>query len=379
MQSSLHAVRDAGVRRVARFTRASSEPAGKSILIIQPDHLGDILLSQPAVRHIRSRFPEHRLVAIVGPWSEAVARSAWPVDDIMTIQFPGFGREERSGNVLSPYLMLREAAGRLRSLASCGAFVLRADDWWSAWLASMVTTGPIVTALDQRMHPFATHEVDLSTHRHATTRALAIAGARGPIDTWTETTCLRIAREPEWDSEADALMASYGVSERFIAIHPGSGADVKLWPVNHWREIARRLTDGGHSVVVTGSQSEADMAQRIADGLPGVSSIAGQSSLGVLVALLGKAELVAGPDCGPLHLAVACKTPTIHLFGPSDPAKFGPWGPPGRHRIVSAGWTCERCGDLSISRPQGCGCMLAIMVDAVYESIRELIDQHVAL
>jgi heptosyltransferase III len=376
MQRSLHTVRDAGIRRAARFTRASSAADGNTILVIQPDHLGDILLSQPAVRHIRSRYPDHHLVAVVGPWSEAMTRRAWPVDEVVTVKFPGFRREPRSGSVLSPYLMLKEAAGRLRTLDAARAFVLRADDWWSAWLASMSTTGPIVSALDRRMDPFATVQVDLSPHGHATPRALAIAGAPNPQVEWSDATQLRVSPGPDARSGASEHLRNCGVGERYIAIHPGSGADVKLWPSDRWREIARRLTDHGYSVVVTGTNSEVEMAGHIVSGLKGAVSLAGRTDLDVLIALLGKAQLVAGPDSGPLHLAVACQTPTVHLFGPSDPARFGPWGPPGRHRVVTAGWTCGRCGDLSLSRARGCGCMLAITVNSVYESIREMIEQH---
>jgi heptosyltransferase III len=236
-----------------------------------------------------------------------------------------------------------------------------------------------VTALDDRIHAFATQEVDLSAHTHATSRALAIAGVSTPCSSWTEATRVCVSPAPKHASDAADLLARYGVANSFIAIHPGSGADVKLWPIGRWREIARRLIDRGHSIVVTGSQAESDMTGSIVNGLPGAVSIAGQTNLDILIALFARAELVAGPDCGPLHLAVACQTPTVHLFGPSDSARFGPWGPPGKHQVVSAGWTCARCGDLSRSRQTGCGCMLAIAVDPVYGSIIEMVDKHAAL
>jgi len=379
MQRLLHSVRDAGIRRAARYTRASNEAGGNSILVIQPDHLGDILLSQPAVRHIRSRYPDHHLVAVVGPWSESIARRAWPVDEVVAIDFPGFRREGRTGHPLSPYLYLKEAADRLRDLGAVESFVLRPDDWWSAWLASMVTTGNVVTAVDRRMDPFSTDQIDLSTYRHAATRALAIAGAQDQSNTWSESTRTCLSPDREAVTTAEALLARLAVPERFVVIHPGSGAAVKLWPTARWREIARRLVDRGLAIVVTGSQTEATIAREVADGTPGAVSIAGQTDLETLIAVLDTAQLVIGPDCGPLHLTVACQTPTVHLFGPSDPAKFGPWGPPNQHQVVTAGWTCDRCGDLSVSRPHGCGCMLAITVDVVEEHIQKMIDQHAAL
>jgi ADP-heptose:LPS heptosyltransferase len=85
------------------------------------------------------------------------------------------------------------------------------------------------------------------------------------------------------------------------------------------------------------------------------------------------ATAVVGPDCGPLHLAVAVGTPSVHLFGPSDPVRYGPWGDPRKHRVIRAGWTCPSCGDLSMMRPVGCGCMLAIQADDVMTAIDELV------
>jgi len=61
---------------------------------------------------------------------------------------------------------------------------------------------------------------------------------------------------------------------------------------------------------------------------------AGETTLGQLAALLGRCRVVVGVDSGPMHLAVAQGVPTVHLFGPVDPALFGPWGDPERHRVV---------------------------------------------
>jgi heptosyltransferase-2/heptosyltransferase-3 len=82
---------------------------------------------------------------------------------------------------------------------------------------------------------------------------------------------------------------------------------------------------------------------------------------------------VLGPDSGALHLAVAAGAPTVHLYGPADPVKFGPWGDPARQRVVHAGRHCARCGDLSPSRPRGAACMVAITVGDVLAAARPLL------
>jgi heptosyltransferase-2/heptosyltransferase-3 len=101
--------------------------------------------------------------------------------------------------------------------------------------------------------------------------------------------------------------------------------------------------------------------------------LAGRTSIGALAAVLARCALVLGADNGALHLSVAVGTPTVHLYGPADPALYGPWGDPARHRVVRAGLRCDRCGDLSPGRPRGAACMLAIGVADVLDAARPLL------
>jgi heptosyltransferase-2/heptosyltransferase-3 len=75
----------------------------------------------------------------------------------------------------------------------------------------------------------------------------------------------------------------------------------------------------------------------------------GDTSLGQLAALYSRCRLVIGPDCGPLHLAVAVGTPSLHLYGPVDQRAFGPWGDEFWHRVVTSNWTCIPCNHLDIA------------------------------
>jgi ADP-heptose:LPS heptosyltransferase len=89
--------------------------------------------------------------------------------------------------------------------------------------------------------------------------------------------------------------------------------------------------------------------------------------VGQLTALLRRATLVLGVDSGPLHLAASQGTPSVHLYGPSDAVRFGPWGDPTRHRVLRAGLWCSPCGVFSAC-PRGTDppeCMAAIDISAV--------------
>jgi heptosyltransferase-2/heptosyltransferase-3 len=235
-----------------------------------------------------------------------------------------------------------------------------------------------VPRVPSRARRFLTRAAEFADGAHATQRACAIAaeltgpGARptprdDPLDL------------PVQDAAADAareLLRSAGVIDDYVVVHPGAGADVKLWPPQRWRGVLEWLRQEGLQVVATGTERERALVGEVVDAVPGAISLAGQTPLDVLIETLRGATLTLGPDCGPLHLAVATGTPTVHIFGPSDPARYGPWGPAYNHRVVTANWTCPRCGDLSPRRSSGCGCMLAVGVDDVLGAAQQLLHGH---
>jgi ADP-heptose:LPS heptosyltransferase len=107
--------------------------------------------------------------------------------------------------------------------------------------------------------------------------------------------------------------------------------------------------------------------------------------LGKLAALVAQADLALGVDNGPLHLATAEGTPTVRLYGPTDPRIFGPWGDPRLHRIVQAkqpcaGCTAIPCGHLDWSAAElpSHPCVRSLSVEAVLAAAEALLEQQVA-
>jgi len=91
--------------------------------------------------------------------------------------------------------------------------------------------------------------------------------------------------------------------------------------------------------------------------------------------LLHRADLALGPDSGPLHLAVAVGTPTVHLYGPADPALFGPWGDPARHRAIMSAWTCAPCGQFDWPDIAAHGCVRDIPMEQVWAAAQQLLSK----
>ncbi|MCK4472697.1 MAG: hypothetical protein KAW49_13035, partial [Anaerolineae bacterium] len=80
-----------------------------SLLVVRPDHLGDLLFLTPALRRLREGFPEAHITLLVGPWGREVVGRCPYVDEVITSPFPGFTRQPQ-GSLLAPYrLLLQEA------------------------------------------------------------------------------------------------------------------------------------------------------------------------------------------------------------------------------------------------------------------------------
>jgi ADP-heptose:LPS heptosyltransferase len=118
-------------------------------------------------------------------------------------------------------------------------------------------------------------------------------------------------------------------------IHPGASAPARRWPAERWAAVARAAPG---PVVVTAGPGEERLAAAVA-GASGARVFAGD--LGALAALVAGAARVLCADTGVAHLATALGTPSVVLFGPTSPERWGPPADRRRHRVLWAG----RCGD----------------------------------
>jgi heptosyltransferase-2/heptosyltransferase-3 len=261
----------------------------------------------------------------------------------------------------------------LRRLQAADAVLLRPDGWWAAWLAWRSVSGQVVTSDDPRMRRFATRTQPQPAGGHAVQRAYAIAAALLPEAEGISppTHPLELPSDLAAAARMADLRARKGVPAAYGVLHPGAAADVKLWPAHRWRAVLN--AQPGRHFVVTGSEGERAMVADICAGLPNATPLVGETPLPELIELLRGARVVLGVDTGPLHLAVAVRTPSVAVFGPSSVARFGPWGDPARHRAVRADWRCPRCENLSKARPPGCGCLLAVAPRDVLAALDEVL------
>jgi ADP-heptose:LPS heptosyltransferase len=332
------------------------------ILLVRPDHLGDLVMTTPVLQALRAQLPHAHIAMMVGPWSSEVVARHPAIDQLITCPFPGFRRAAQKP--LAPYTLLLETARQLRRDHYDLAINLRPDFWWGAALLYLTGIPRRIGYAIQPGAPFLTQALPFPQPEHSAVSNLCLISAglqalnRPPLDelytperypqqfTVTE-------EERQWVAER---LQSAGISSTtpIIIIHPGTGAAVKLWRAEAWSRCAQWLSDTASParshIVLSGSPSERPLLEEIANPITPSPLLITDMSVGQLAALLQRARLVLGVDNGPLHLAVAQNTPTINIFGPTDSRIFGPWGPTERHIVIASTQRCPGCPAIPCGR-----------------------------
>ena len=186
---------------------------------------------------------------------------------------------------------------------------------------------------------------------HAVQRHFGVIRVREQI-TDLPPTCL-------WLSQAERTFAHRQLAalpgKRCLALGPGGRWAPKRWPATAFHALVERLQAQFDAVLLLGDLADVDSCRQVARQtvLPCIN-LAGDTSLLQAAALLQQATLFVGNDSGLGHLAAACRTPTLTVFGPGDPARYHPWQPQAR-------WLQSDSGNIA-----------DVPVEAVATAVREL-------
>jgi heptosyltransferase I len=121
----------------------------------------------------------------------------------------------------------------------------------------------------------------------------------------------------------DGVLA--GEVRPFVMMAPTAGWGAKQWPAKRYGELAAALADAGFRTLVNAFSAEDAVGRRVVEASGGAAALI-PCSVGQMIALMRRAELVIAGDTGPLHLAAAMERPVVGLYGPTDPARNGPYG-----------------------------------------------------
>ncbi|MFN2608389.1 MAG: glycosyltransferase family 9 protein [Acidimicrobiales bacterium] len=318
----------------------SAGPHSPLLVALRPLGLGDLLTAVPALRALADAFPGHHRVLAAPAALAPLALLNGAVDEVVATP---------PMHPLPARLVGSDVAVDLHGRGPASQRVLLASR--PARLVAFANAAVAATAGLPRWRE----------DEHEVARWCRLLSESGiPADP------ARLDLPPPPGVAAPALAAGATV------VHPGAASEARRWPAERWAALAHHEVAAGRTVVVTGGEAEVGLASRVAVGAgldPSVAVLAGRTGLLELAAVVAAAGRVVCGDTGLAHLATAMGTPSVVLFGPVSPSRWGP--PPDRpwHRALWAG----RTGDPHAATVDPG--LLALSVDEVVASLADLPDR----
>jgi heptosyltransferase-1 len=349
----------------------------EAILAARLGAMGDVIHALPAVAALRDAFPEARIGWVIEErWAELLcAASAAPdsprsaakplVDVIHPLDAAAWRSAPFSDETWG------ETVGALRDLR--GARYEAAIDFQGLMKSALVaqaSSAPLRLGFadpkESAAKLFYTRAV-ARTGTHVVEMNLALAHAL----TGRETPPARfeLPRDPEAEAWCDAELRGRG-AERFLLLASGGGWGAKLWPAARYGEAARALAADGMRTLVNHGPGEEARAQEVAAASGGAAQPL-SCSISELIALTRRAQIFLGGDTGPMHLAAALGVPVVAIFGPTDPARNGPFG---KRNVVLRSPASQTSYAHRAEVDPG---MLAITTEEVVAAARRLVREHV--
>lgn len=327
-------------------------PAPNRILIVRLGSLGDLIHALPAAVALRDAFPHAEIDWVV---ERAHAELLAMVPAVSRVIVLG---DRTAGGW---WTVIRELRARRYDLAIDLQGLVK-----SAALARFSGARRVVgfdrAGLREPAARFLYSEhVVVGDRRHVIEKNLALVHGL----TSRPTIAVRFPlREPA--SPALEALREQGVKD-FAVLNPGAAWPNKRWPPQSFAAIARMIHDTyGWTPVVLWGPGEQAIAQAICDASGGVARSAPPTTLADLVAIARVSKLFVSGDTGPLHIAGATGTPIVALFGPTSPARNGPWDD--RDVAISRYDSCA-CHYKRACHREGAWCLADITVDEVTRAI----------
>ena len=337
----------------------------KRILLVNFGGIGDEILFFPVIQSLREAYPHARLTALVEPRCRGIMAFNPAIDDVLTLDVKG---KPTPGEILRTFMDLRSrrfdlAIGSGRSPIMPLLLLLSGARYRAGYDAN-------------RLSWSLTEKAKCNPQQYAAEMYYDLIRSWVPIPFRLPQAVLS-QHDREW---ARTFLSEAGVQpgDRVAVLHPGTSrlsvekGFIKSWDPVRWAELAMRLKEEGFKVVLAGGPDDAEAISKLKEHLaqPILEAYGKTQGLGQLAALIAQASALVCVDSAPMHLGVAVGTPTIALFGPTDPAKLLPTGTVHQAVFVSD-LECRPClWDRRSTTCDALHCLRNLAVEAVMNAIR---------
>jgi len=332
----------------------------KNILVMQTGGwIGDMILLTPSLRALRKKFPGARIQMLVNPLVGGLMERNPYIDDVMVYDKRGEHRGIQQ---------MRRMANRLKEKPFDMAVILHPTSVRSAILSFMAGISERIGTNLRGRGLFLTTKIKEQTNIHEVERYLDIVS-------------------PVVDSDHDGKLEFWGIGEdeekfakrvladltgHIVGINPSTTWPSKQWPAERFSALADLLSQQfGANILLTGGPNDVRLGDEIMGRLSWKPlNLVGKTSLWQLGALIKRCDLYITCDSGPMHISAAVETPTVALFGPTDPVRHRPYGE--SHVVIKKDTECSPCYERECKEKHDC--MRAIQVEDVVEAVAKYKD-----
>jgi len=342
------------------------------ILIVRTDRIGDVVLSIPVISMLRKACPEDHIAFLTRPYTRELLEGNPELNEII-------GYDSGRTGILPVLQTLRQKkfdiaillhpTFRLALLLLLSGIPVRIGTGYRFY--SFLFNRRVY--FHRKRDEFHEAEFNLQMLKPLFQRINQIELSDCPPKVYPT------ASAREW---AEDKLKKFQITNRLVVIHPGNGGNAPRWSLERFAKVAGRIQkELGAKILITGGAGEKDLCQKIIEihemRNTGYESrnmylLAGEASIGQLIALLEKASLLVTNSTGPMHIACALGTPVVAIFCPRRGCHPRRWGPLGQgHRVMMADIeSCKKCSQ----KGRVDDCMEQVGEEEVFEACREILD-----
>lgn len=294
-----------------------------NILLIKMSSLGDILHSLPFAAALRSRYPHAKITWMVHPQFAGFLPDPPVIDEVLyfdKVKFNSIGFGEKIA-------YFKELRDMLRS-KNFDLVIDLQGLFKSAVIAAMCGCENRIGYCEMREGSKFVSKAIKGEHSkdHVIERYLDVARYLGAEVKEIEFPMPDLTAESQ--SIANKLAANGVYDNSYVVIVPGARWETKVWPADHYADLAKMIIEDGRSVVLAGGAEDKVKGLAISAKVNSdkLVNLIGETSLKELAALIKGCSVYISADTGPLHFAAALKKPLIALYGPTSPERTGPYG-----------------------------------------------------
>ena len=301
------------------------------LLIVRLSAMGDVIHTLPAAQALRDTFPEAMIGWVIEErWAELLCAPGTPrrgprsaqrplADWVHPVNLTGW---RKSLFTIATAQQIAKVWNDVRSVRYDVAVDLQGAIR-SAVLARWSGAHVVYGAAESRESPASLWYTRRAVARgvHVVEQNLAVAEAVAQRKLAVPRA--ELPRDAEAERSVEQRMAEVEVGD-FAILNPGAGWGAKRWPAERYGRVARHLKEFGVGAILNYGPGEEDLAREAEAASEGAAR-AMKCSISELIALTRRARLFIGGDTGPMHLAAALQVPVVAIFGPTDPARNGPY------------------------------------------------------